>query len=149
MKKSELRVWAIRTHLPDEWWVEINGEVSESVLNLDEAFRRGENESEAFIIHGSHAEEAEEPHWIRMGIEEQEDDPFGLPAWVCTKCKHPFKSPVRRGISKAEVLGYLLIIPGIWMTARRLRSRRARCPNCKSLRIVEGSSKSAKAFLQN
>ncbi|MFP4351931.1 MAG: hypothetical protein ACLFRP_01415 [Puniceicoccaceae bacterium] len=149
MKKSELRVWALRTHVPDEWWVDVDGEVSETVVTLDEAFHRAEGSSEAYIIHASHAEGTEDPHWIRMGAETPKDDPFGLPAWVCAKCGFSFENPKRKGgkITACEFLGYLLILPGLAMTIRRRRKTRPSCPHCGATRIVKGSSKAGQVLL--
>lgn len=150
MKKSELRMWALRTHLPDEWWVEIDGAVSESVVTLDEAFRRADGKEETYIIHASHAEETEEPHWVKMGAETAVDDAFGLPAWVCAKCRFSFEKPDAKGrpVSAAEIFGYiLLIVPGLVMTALRKRSCRPCCPHCGAIRIVEGNSKAGRALL--
>ncbi len=149
MKKSELRVWALRARLPDEWWVDVDGEVSDTTVTLDEAFRRAEGASDAFIIHASHAEETEEPHWTPMGAEKAADDPFGLPKWVCAKCRFGFEKPDERGkaVSGWEVAGYLLLIPGLVMTIRRKRSYRPSCPHCGATRIVEGNSKAGRVIL--
>lgn len=152
MKKSELRVWALRTHLPDEWWVEVDGEVSESPVNLDEAFRLAGDASEAYIIHASHAEETEEPHWLRMGAEpvEAEEDSFGVPAWVCAKCGFGFEKPARkaRRVPATEIVGYvLLVVPGVVLTILRRRKARPCCPHCGAIRFVEGKSKAGHALL--
>ena len=149
MKKSELRVWALRTHVPDEWWVDVNGEVSKTVVTLDQAFQRAEGSPEAYIIHASHAEETENPHWIRMGAENQADDPFGVPSWVCANCGFSFETPNRKGkkITVCEILGYILILPGVVMTVLRRRKTRACCPRCGSTRIVKGNSKAGQALL--
>ncbi|MEM0967344.1 MAG: hypothetical protein AAGJ81_14450 [Verrucomicrobiota bacterium] len=150
MKKSELRMWAIRTHMPDEWWLEIDGSVSEEVITLDEAFRRGEGLDEAYIIHASHAEETEEPHWIKMGQEETlEEDQFGVPKWVCAKCKFSFDEPEHPKVSFSEVFGYVLIIPGAVLTARRLRSANDRCPRCGSKKLIKGASRAGQALMNS
>lgn len=147
MKKSELRIWALRTHSPDEWWVEVDGEVSEKVVKLDEAFRRAEGKNECFIIHSSHAEENDNPHWIKIGVEEVKDDAFGLPKWVCRKCRFPFEKPHEPGVSFTEIVGYLLILPGFLMTKRRKNPSNFQCPNCGSNKLVPGNSKAGKVLL--
>ncbi|MBC2600591.1 hypothetical protein [Puniceicoccus vermicola] len=147
MKKNELRVWAIRTHSPDEWWVEVDGEVSESVVSLDEAFRRADGAKESFIIHSSHAEEADNPNWIKMGVDEPQNDSFGLPKWVCGKCSFPLEKPDQPKISVGEALGYILVVPGILMTRKRKSSSNGRCPHCGSDRLIAGNSKAGKVLL--
>ena len=147
MKKSELRVWALRTHSPDEWWVDVNGTVHDSVVTLDEAFRRAEGATEAFIVHASLAEETDDPHWIKMGAEDLREDEFGLPNWVCRKCRFPFEKPDMPSPSGLEILGYLLIVPGILMTRRRKNPRRGKCPHCGSRKLVAGNSRAGRILL--
>ena len=139
----------MRTHLPDQWWVEIDGEVHETPVNLDEAFRMAEKSDEAYIIHVSHAEETDEPHWNRMGAEDIKDDPFGTPKWVCPKCGYSFKKRIVKSapISILEIAGYLLIIPGVIMTIVRRKSAKRSCPHCGATKLVRGNTKAGQALL--
>jgi len=147
MKKSELRVWALRTHSPDQWWVEVDGEVHDSIVSLDEAFRLAGDSENALIIHASHAEEAENPHWMKMGSGDEEDA-FNFPNWVCSKCKFAFENPRMPGPSKTEIASYLLIIPGLVLTKRRKNHKNGRCPHCGSKRLIEGRSKAGQVLLK-
>ncbi len=149
MKKNELRVWAMRTHLPDQWWVEIDGVVHESPVSLDEAFRMADKTQEAYIVHVSHAEETDEPHWHRMGAEDVGEDSFGIPKWVCAKCRYSFeKRKVKSApVSAMEIAGYLLIIPGLVMTIVRRKSAKRTCPRCGSTSLVIGKTKAGRALL--
>ncbi len=147
MKKSELRVWALRTHSPDKWWVQVDGEVSDTEVSLDEAFRRAEGSRESYIIHAAHAEEAEDPHWIKMGADDARQDGFALPKWVCPKCGFSFEKPHHPGVSLGEILGYVLIVPGVLLRRKRLGPSNARCPHCGSKKLVPGDSRAGRVLL--
>jgi len=152
MTKYELRIWAIRTHLPDEWWVQINGKVSDSIVNLDEAFRLAEGEEEAYVIHASHAEDTDNPHWVLMGRETSQKDRhanFDIAKWVCASCKFQFENPdkERSQPSLIEIAGYIfLILPGVFLTLSRLKKRKSICPRCGSKKLLPGDSKAAEAL---
>jgi ribosomal protein S27AE len=114
---------------------------------LDEAFRRAEEAEESFIVHSFHAEEVENPKWIKMGQDEERNDAFGLPKWVCGKCRFTFEKANRPGVSTGEVFGYLLIVPGILKTRKRKSRSSGRCPHCGSPHLVEGKSKAGRVLL--
>lgn len=152
MTKYELRVWSIRTHLPDEWWVQVDGQVSDTIVNLDEAFQRANGSDEAFIVHASHAEDTDDPHWVLMGRETSQDDRhsnFDVPRWVCADCKFQFETPDKEKTrpTPGEIIAYLLlIVPGLILTIRRLQKRKFLCPHCGSKKLLEGGSKAAEAL---
>ena len=147
MTKNELRVWCLRTHSPDEWWVEVDGTVVENPVSLDEAFRRAEEAAESFIIHASHAEETDKPHWIKMGEDAPVEDSFGLPKWVCKKCTFSFEDPRLPKPSLVEVVGYVLIVPGVLLARKRKSRKNASCPHCGANHLVPGNSRAGKALL--
>mgnify|MGYP003112342177 FL=1 len=82
-----------------------------------------------------------------MGEEAPVEDSFGLPKWVCKKCTFSFEDPSLPKASMVEIVGYVLLVPGVLLTRKRKSPKNGSCPHCGAKQLLPGKSKAGKALL--